>query len=122
MTEELYQFVVCDYSATGERRTICLLITRAYPYSEDYTKQSKFDEQGNWQFCPETKNTAQERAMREFTVKFGGWMSHGAEIVDRKAFLERFGHMLPTPVKNMLETTAYPGNMNFAQEFHINFS
>ncbi len=47
MSDEPYVFVACDYSATGEGRTICLLVTRAYPYSEDYVKPSWFDEEGN---------------------------------------------------------------------------
>lgn len=121
-TKELYTFVVCDYSATGEGRTICLLITRAYPYQEDYVKPSWFDDEGKWHHEQETRNTAEERALREFTVKFGGWMRQGAEVLDRQSFLTRFGNMLPQPVKNMLTTDDAPGNMNFSQEFHFNFS
>lgn len=121
-TKEPYVFVACDYCATGEGRTICLLVTRAYPYSEDYVKPSWFDEDGKWHHEPETKNTAEERALREFTVKFGGWMRHGAEVVDRSEFLKRFENLLPQPVKNMLTSEDIPGNMNFSQEFHFNFS
>jgi len=122
MSDEPYVFVACDYSATGEGRTICLLVTRAYPYSEDYVKQSWFDEDGKWHYEPETKNTPEERALREFTVKFGGWMRQGAVVLDRDEFLKRFSNLLSPVVINMLTTTAVPGNMNFSQEFHINFS
>lgn len=122
MSDEPYIFVACDYSATGEGRTICLLVTRAYPYTEDYVKQSWFDEEGKWHYEPETKNTPEERALREFTVKFGGWMRQGAEVLDRDEFLKRFSNLLSPVVINMLSTTSIPGNMNFSQEFHINFS
>lgn len=122
MDKEPYVFVVCDYAATGEGRTICLLVTRAYPYSEDYVTQSWFDEEGKWHYEPETKNTPEERALREFTVKFGGWMRHGAEVLDRSEFLKRYSNLLSPVVSNMLASAPVPGNMNFSQELHINFS
>lgn len=113
MTEELYQFLACDYYATGEGRTICLLITRAYPRSDDYeTGETK----------PEVKNTAKLRAAREFIEAFGGWMAQGAENLPREEFLKKYGHYLPEYIKNMLVSDDQPGNLNFKQEFHFNFS
>jgi len=37
------KFVVCDYSATGEGRTICILITYALPRYEDYEVAPSFE-------------------------------------------------------------------------------
>ncbi len=117
-----YQFLACDYSATGEGRTICMLITRAYPYREDYVKPSYFDEEGRWHYESETKNTPEDRAKREFVVRFGGFIAQGVEVLDKQTFLTRFAHMLPLSVKRMLLDSDQPGNMVFSQEFHFNFS
>lgn len=115
MKDELYQFLVCDYYATGEGRTICLLITRAYPRTDDYeTGETK----------PEVKNSAKFRAAREFIEEFGGWYAQGAENLPREEFMQRFGHHLPEYAKNMLnkEGDERPGNFNFKQQIHFNFS
>ncbi len=122
MQTEQYQFLAADYSATGEGRTICLLITRAYPHKEDYVRDSYFDEEGKFVFESETKNTAKYRAKREFVVRFGGYMAQGVEVLEREEFLTRFGRMLPDSVKHMLLDSNQPGNMVFSQEFHFNFS
>ena len=119
---ELYQFLAADYSATGEGRTICLLITRAYPDKEDYVRDSYFDEEGKFVFESETKNTSEYRAKREFVVRFGGFIAEGVEVLEREEFLTRFGRMLPDSVKHMLLNSDQPGNMVFSQEFHFNFS
>lgn len=110
MKEELYQFLVSDYYATGEGRTICILITRAYPWAEDYAEDEII------------KHSAEYRANREFTVKFGGWYAQGAENLTREQFLDKVGHYLPEFVRKILTDPEQPGNLNFAQEFHLNYS
>jgi hypothetical protein len=122
MPTDLYQFLAADYSATGEGRTICLLITRAYPHKEDYVRDSYFDEEGKFVFESETKNTAEYRAKREFVVRFGGFIAGGVEVLEREEFLDRFAYMLPDSVTRMLLDSDQPGNMVFSQEFHFNFS
>lgn len=115
MNDELYQFLACDYYATGEGRTVCLLITRAYPRSEDY--------EGTYPNIA-YKNTAKFRAAREFIEQFGGWYARGAENIPREEFLERFGHHLPEYAKNILdkEGDERSGNFNFKQEVHFNYA
>jgi hypothetical protein len=119
---DMYKFVVADYCATGEGRTICMLITRAYPQQNDYVRESYFDDEGKWHYESETKNTPDARALREFVVRFGGFIAQGAELLDRETFLVKHGNMLPEIVKRMLSTADQPGNMSFSQEFHVNFS
>lgn len=106
MTNELYQFLACDYYATGEGRTIALLITRAYPWAGDDNTSAEF------------------RAVREFTVKFGGFLTQGVEHLPREEFLKRFGNHLPEYVHKVIAAEGHdrPGNFNFAQEIHMNFS
>lgn len=115
MSEELYQFLACDYYATGEGRTICLLITRAYPHVEDY--------EGTYPNRT-LKNSAKFRATREFIGAFGEWLAHGAENLSREDFMQRFGNHLPEYVKTILsaEGDERPGNFNLKLEIHLNFS
>lgn len=125
MTDELYQFLVCDYFATGEGRTVMLLITRAYPHADDYATESYFDDEGK--FCVgELKkgHTAKVRAAREFRDEFGGYYLQGAENLPREEFVQRFGHHLPEYVHKILtaEGDDRPGNLNFKQSVHMNFS
>ena len=116
MNDELYQFLVCDYYATGEGRTVSLLITRAYPHTDDYEDVKMMP--------PKVKNSAKVRAAREFAERFGGWYLHGAENLPREEFLSRFGHHLPQYLINALsaEGEDCPGNLNFSQQLHLNFS
>lgn len=124
MNDELYQFLACDYFATGEGRTVCLLITRAYPHTDDYETRGNFD---NGVYTPGTlKKGISDKtiAAREFAENFGGYYLQGAENLPREEFLKQFGHLLPEFVHKLLaaEGTDRPGNFNFAQQFHFNFS
>jgi len=80
MTEELYQFVVCDYVATGEGQTICLLVTRAYPSKDDYAEDPS--ELNGW--MGRLKYSKKLIAARIFVEKFGSFYARGADN-----FLER---------------------------------
>ena len=113
MAEELYQFLACDYYATGEGRSIMLLITRAYPHTDDY--------EGTY---PDRtlKNSAKFRAAREFAEQFGGYYLQGAENLSRDDFLKKYKHHLPEYVLNFLNSEDQPGNFNFKQSVHFNFA
>ena len=122
MSDELYQFVVCDYSATGEGRTLCLLITRAYPKGDDYETHGELVD---GKFVPGTlKNSAKFRAAREFVEQFGGYYARGAENLTREEFLKRFGNHLPPYTEKMLnpEPGEGPGNFNLKLQIHMNYS
>ena len=124
MTEELYQFIAADYYATGEGRTVMLLITRAYPRSDDYATPGDFT---NGVYTPPTMkegHTPKVIAAREFIEEFGGYFARGAENLPREEFLKRFGHHLPEFVHKVLaaEGSERPGNFNFKQSIHFNYS
>ena len=122
MSEELYQFMACDYFATGEGRTVCLLITRAYPRTIDYETQGGIVN-GVW--VPGTlKNSAKFRAAREFAEEFDGYFLQGAENLSREEFLRRFGNHLPPYTEKILnpEPGEGPGNFNLKLQIHMNFS
>lgn len=114
MNEELYQFIVCDYYATGEGRTVCVLITRAYPRADDYEERM-----GG---VLKRGHTPKVIAAREFVEDFGEWMAMGAENLPREEFLTRYEHHLPVYLKKLLEDEDQPGNLHFSQRVHLNFS
>lgn len=126
MTDELYQFLACDYYATGEGRTVCLLITRAYPHTDDYETPGHYDTETKIYTPPVMKagHSPKVIAAREFAEKFDSFYLRGAENLPREEFLERFGHLLPEFAHTLLnkEGDERPGNFNFSQQFHMNFS
>lgn len=121
MSKELYQFIACDYYATGEGRTIMLLITRAYPRKEDYATDSYFDDTGFHLGELKENHTPKVIAAREFIEQFGGYFAQGAENLPRDEFLTRYGHHLPEYIKKILVDPDQPGNLHFTQEFHFNY-
>lgn len=116
MNDELYQFLACDYYATGEGRTVMLLITRAYPRTDDYEDVKIMP--------PKVKKSAKFRAAREFAEEFGGYFLQGAVNLPREEFLTKFGHHLPGYVHDILEKEGdeRPGNFNYKMQMHMNFS
>jgi hypothetical protein len=117
-------YMVSDYSATGEGRTVMILITRARPRSDldDYAVEPSFTEQG---YNPGVeKTTPEQRAIREFRNQFGGYMAMGAETLDRNEFFHRFGNHVPEYLYNMTdpENTDSPPGFNYKSEIHLNFS
>lgn len=122
MTKELNHYAVIDYSATGEGRTVCLLITRAYPRKDD------------WEILPSSENgwegklkgDSKEIVAREMRERAGDYFSIGTEHLDREEFLRRYGDWVPDVVKNMSDKNhsyiLQPGNILFFQEFHFNYS
>lgn len=116
---DIYQYLFCDYFATGEGRTLCVMITRAYPTGDDYSSGPYFDEDGF--HLGELKNTAQERAAREFKKEFG-YFSIGMENLSKEEFITRCGRLLPEMVLKLVNSEDPPGNLYFAQEFHFNYS
>jgi len=115
MIKSRYQFVAADYSATGEGRTVSLLVTCAYPNDTDY--------EGSYPNQVEI-NTPEFRACREFIEKCDPYIAQGIKILTEEEFLRLFGHMLPTFVKDMIleQNSESPGNFNWYSTFHVNFS
>src|SRR6056297_4078171 len=85
-------YVVSDYSATGEGRTVSVLVTRARARRDethnDFEVEPSFTDDG---YDPGVeKNTPEFRALREFAEEFNGFYAMGAEVLDRNEFFHRF--------------------------------
>jgi hypothetical protein len=96
------QYLASDYYATGEGRTICLLITGAYPRQDDYLDDT-------------LKNSEKFRAAREFLEEFG----HLPENLSKEQFIKRYGKFVPDSIQRMLDE---PTNIHFIQRFHYNYA
>lgn len=114
MIDELYQFLVCDYYATGEGRTVMLLITRAYPRAEDRDENYEL----------KVGYTSKVIAAREFADQFGKWYLQSAENLPREEFVKKHGHHLPEYVHKILnaEGNERPGNFSFKLSIHFNYA
>jgi hypothetical protein len=108
----MYKILVSNYGATGEGETICILITRAYPMMSDYDENHTL------------KNNAEFRAMREFGECFDEFYAKMYEFVEVEDLLKQYSSLLPPIVVKVLSDTSKngPGNFNFFQQFHINYS
>lgn len=121
--DELYSFVAADYYATGEGRTISLLITRAYPRKEDYEVEPEWIfTEGKSQYNPGVlKHGPGFRALREFAEVFDGFIARGAQLLTAETFKKDFGKYLPEVFINMLEHPDRPGNLHWHSQLHFNF-
>jgi hypothetical protein len=124
VSEELYQFIACDYYATGEGRTVCLLITRAYPHTDDYETHGNYTDGVYTPPVMKAGCTPKIRAAREFAEHFDSWYLQGAENLSRKEFLKRFSNHLPPYTEKILspDPGEGPGNFNLKLQIHMNFS
>lgn len=126
MSEDPNQYIVSDYSATGEGRTIMILITRARPRRDDkyndYEVEPSFTEDG---FNPGVeKNTPEYRALREFAEQFDSFFAMGAEALDRNEFFHRFENHVPAYLYKMTdpESVDNPPGFSYKSEIHFNYS
>lgn len=123
MSEDRFHYMFCDYMATGEGRTICLMICLPYPAPEDYEVEPRIDE--NWQYVPGVlKSSREEIAARRFRKKFGDYFTIGIEHANREEFLKHWGKFVPESVQRLSdpEEKDPPGNLQWHTEFHFNFS
>ena len=119
------QFVVCDYFATGEGSTKCILITRAYPSQEDYDEDMSYTtDDGTFHWVPSQVKegvTSSTIALREFIQEFGSWYAKGAENLSKEEFLKRFSNHLPAWMPELIEKDDAPG-FYYASRLHLNYS
>jgi hypothetical protein len=126
----MLHYVLCDYLATGEGSTVCILITRAYPSQEDYEESKSYTtDDGSFHWAPSQVKegvTSSTIALREFAQEFGDFYLRGAEYLSEQDFLIRCASRLPAYVVKMIEEQKWPdraaGNFYYASKFHVNYS
>lgn len=120
MSEDLNYYAAIDYSATGEGRTLYLLITRANPSPDD------------WEDPPSLKNgwsgtlaTSKEKIVeRGMSERVNPYYMIGVQHYTRDEFLKFYRSFVPQIVIDMSdpERDDQPFNLVYFQEFHFNFS
>ena len=107
--DEYWRFLVADYCGTGEGRTICVLMTQANPYRDDFDEEHK----------QVPINSQEYRSVREFHKYFGTFMLNGIEFVSREDFFEKYKDFLPPKLINLKDQQCF---LNYHSELHFNFS
>jgi hypothetical protein len=94
--------VTCDYFATGEGRTIMLLITRGYGPSDD----------------------GKENALANFKEVFGDYYAIGADVMEGIQFdVPGAKLLLSDDIKtSLLDWVNDAGGLEYHAKIHVNFS
>lgn len=118
-------FVVSDYYATGEGRTISILVTRAYPTEDDWDVKPTFEVGPDGKYIFKNgnlKNTKDQIALNEFIDHFDTFYAMGAEVLEKEEFISRYSSFIPQSVLKQTETDSDSGNFHYFSQFHINYS
>ena len=92
------QYLVSDYYATGEGRTVCILVMNALPREGMSSKLV---------------------AAKEFLEVFGDFYIRCAENLCKDDFFKRYGRYLPTYVEKVLDSGA--GMVYYTMKLSLNF-
>ena len=105
-----WRFLVSDYYASGEGRTISLMITQAIPgMAEDFDHVKK----GYGAIT-----TREYRAIKEFYQVFGEFHSRDLEFLPQSHFFGTYSNCLPPLLHNIKDDSYY----RFFTQIHFNLS
>lgn len=110
-------YLAVDYFATGEGRTIALLITPCHLKDEDYEEKPRFEESKFVEGVLK-KGALEKRLLEQMIEKVGGYLALCTEILTEEEFYRRYEKMVPTTVQQITKE-AYS---SFFMEFHFNYS
>lgn len=115
-------FIASEYYATGEGRTVSILITRAIPSdSHYYIKPEWVKTPEGWKYKEGVMNCTREQiALEEFKKTFDVWTAIGAEVLSQEEFVKRFSYQLPPMVINYISDPE--GNFRYHSQLHLNLS
>lgn len=117
-------FAVSDYFATGEGRTVSIMLGPIQPRNDEWARAPGLVpgeggvlhyDRGELAAPPETV------VKRMFVDAFGEWYGHGCEILELAAFLERTRPFLPDVLIRILESDDLPA-LSYRAQLHFNYS
>jgi hypothetical protein len=103
----MFTYLVCDYSATGEGRTVSVLVQRDYVYERSYVDGEN--------------KTREERMRAAFASTFGDFWAIGVEELTQKDFEEQYIWTMPEMVYDLITEDDPPG-FAWHTQIHFNFS
>ena len=111
--DESWMFLEAEYYGTGEGKTICLQMTQANPYGDDYDGKLSYPD--NY----EPLTTQAYRAVRGFHKLFGTWHLHGLRFHTREEFFKIYDNFLPAVLVNLKDEECF---LEYHSELHFNFA
>ncbi len=106
---EYWVYMVSEYFGTGEGQTMCVMMTQATPYGDDFAE-------GNF-YVP--VNSKQYRAVREFHNQFGTWYLHGLRFLSKEDFFTECAYYIPPVMMKLSNKNCFK---EFHTKVHYNFS
>ena len=107
--DEYWVYMVSEYFGTGEDQTMCIMMTQATPYGDDFDEEHKY--------VP--INSKQYRAVREFHQQFGTWYLHGLRFLTKEDFFSEYSYYIPPAMMKLLNRSCFK---DFYTRVHYNFS
>jgi len=107
--DEYWVYMLSEYGATGEGNTVCLMMTQATPYGDDFAD-------GNF-YVP--VNSKQYRAVRAFHEQFGTWHLHGLRFLSKEDFFTECAYYIPPVMMKLSNKNCFK---EFHTKVHYNFS
>lgn len=117
-------YLVSDYFATGEGRTISIMVGYNPPrVGRDYKVEPSYDLATNTYNPGELLHSLETIALNDFTDKFGAWLAYGMESLTREEFIRRYGSYVPKHVLDFTDPEKDPaGHFTYHSQLHVNFS
>jgi hypothetical protein len=106
---EYWVYMVSEYFGTGEGQTMCVMMTQATPYGDDFAE-------GNF-YVP--VNSKQYRAVRAFHEQFGTWHLHGLRFLSKEDFFTECAYYIPPVMMKLSNKNCFK---EFHTKVHYNFS
>jgi hypothetical protein len=118
--------VTCEYAATGEGSTYCILFTRAWPSSDDFAVAPSFhtNHQGKRILDQgQLKCSQHELALEKFSKTFGAYYAIGATVYPGLHFDNPAAQLLigPTLQDKLIAWEAKAGGFEYRSSMHVNF-
>jgi hypothetical protein len=107
--DEYWVYMVSEYFGTGEGQTVCIMMTQATPYGDDFSEDNRY--------VP--VNSKQYRAVREFHKQFGTWHLHGLRFLSKEDFFSEYSYYIPPAMMKLLNRSCFK---DFYTRVHYNFS
>ena len=120
MMPDPLRYMVSDYAATGEGRTVSILIEALRPKDEEWARAPGFEAGRDY---VEGELGVEEEAVlrRQFEERFDDWWARGMEVMSRREMMRDYGAHLPPAVADAIEKGGFGGFSFFAQ-IHVNYS
>lgn len=121
----MYYFVASDYSATGEGRTVSLLITSVILNSEHYEVQPEYvNMNGSWTYNEGIlKHSHAQIAIENLNKRIPSYFAACSEVFTEEQFFKLYGKMIPKNIKEIFDkNNKVKPSLDWFQSLHLNYS